>query len=75
MCNVTNEFIGQWCLDIGAHGKRGQLLAEIETPDLKGLRSRNGKTSFVKTLSCGRLEPKRRRKTSLVRLFAGIWLI
>ena len=30
----TSGYLKQWYLDIGAHAKRGQLLAEIETPEL-----------------------------------------
>jgi RND family efflux transporter MFP subunit len=30
----TTGYLKQWYLDIGAHAKRGQLLAEIETPEL-----------------------------------------
>jgi hypothetical protein len=30
----TSGYLRQWYLDIGAHAKRGQLLAEIETPEL-----------------------------------------
>jgi RND family efflux transporter MFP subunit len=30
----TNGYLKQWFFDIGAHVKRGQLLAEIETPEL-----------------------------------------
>jgi RND family efflux transporter MFP subunit len=30
----TTGYLKQWYLDIGAHVKRGQLLAEIETPEL-----------------------------------------
>jgi len=31
----TSGYLKQWYLDIGAHAKRGQLLAEIETPELE----------------------------------------
>jgi RND family efflux transporter MFP subunit len=30
----TNGYVKRWYVDIGAHVKRGQLLAEIETPEL-----------------------------------------
>jgi RND family efflux transporter MFP subunit len=30
----TSGYLKQWYLDIGSHAKRGQLLAEIETPEL-----------------------------------------
>jgi RND family efflux transporter MFP subunit len=30
----TSGYLKEWYLDIGAHAKRGQLLAEIETPEL-----------------------------------------
>ena len=30
----TSGYLKQWYFDIGAHVKRGQLLAEIETPEL-----------------------------------------
>ena len=30
----TSGYLKQWYLDIGAHAKRGELLAEIETPEL-----------------------------------------
>jgi len=30
----TSGYLKQWYLDIGGHAKRGQLLAEIETPEL-----------------------------------------
>lgn len=30
----TSGYLKQWYLDIGAHAKQGQLLAEIETPEL-----------------------------------------
>jgi RND family efflux transporter MFP subunit len=30
----ASGYLKQWYLDIGAHAKRGQLLAEIETPEL-----------------------------------------
>jgi RND family efflux transporter MFP subunit len=30
----TSGYLKRWYLDIGAHAKRGQLLAEIETPEL-----------------------------------------
>jgi RND family efflux transporter MFP subunit len=30
----TNGYLRRWYLDIGSHAKRGQLLADIETPEL-----------------------------------------
>src|SRR3984885_4632366 len=30
----TNGYLKKWCFDIGAHVRKGQLLAEIETPEL-----------------------------------------
>src|SRR5882757_2890894 len=30
----TNGYVKRWYVDIGAHVKQGQLLAEIETPEL-----------------------------------------
>ena len=30
----TNGYLKQWYFDIGAHVKQGELLAEIETPEL-----------------------------------------
>jgi RND family efflux transporter MFP subunit len=30
----TNGYVKSWCFDIGAHVKKGQLLAEIETPEI-----------------------------------------
>src|SRR4051794_13510669 len=30
----TNGYVRRWCVDIGAHVKQGQLLAEIETPEV-----------------------------------------
>jgi RND family efflux transporter MFP subunit len=30
----TNGYLGKWNVDIGAHVKQGQLLAEIETPEV-----------------------------------------
>src|SRR5687767_2146052 len=30
----TNGYLKRWYVDIGAHVKRGQLLAEIETPEI-----------------------------------------
>ena len=46
----TNGFLGKWYVDIGDNVKQGQLLAEIETPDVEQqLRQAQGNLSQAKS--------------------------